>query len=122
MELEREGGQRGPQLVRGDREELGAQSKGPPECLLGLPLRSDVGVGSEPARDGSARVSDWLRTRKKPTVIALAIPKREGVLPRLPALEVLGQLHADPLDVLRVMDQLPAPTPDLLQGRAGVLV
>src|SRR5262249_1797678 len=78
------------------------------QLLLSLALGGDVGVGPEPADDPPGLVTDRNRSGEEPTVMAIPAAKGEHVLPDLAVLETAGQFRRDPLDMLGMVERLPA--------------
>src|ERR1051326_725104 len=90
---------------------------------LGLPLLGDIGVGAEPAHNVPTLIADGQRTRKKPSVLSVAAPEREGVLPSFPSLLAMPFPQGNnPLHVLGLMDFGPTPPAHLLEACARVVI
>src|ERR1700730_10709957 len=88
---------------------------------LGFEALGNIGVGTEPMLDTAMLIADWQRPRKKPPVLALFASERKRVFPRLASVERMPNFLNHSVDVIWMMDLLPAPALPFLKGRAGVI-
>ena len=91
------------------------------EGLLGLSLFRDVGVGAEPASDVCPWSSDRDGSGEEPSVVSVSAQDWEGVFPGLSTPQVILELGHDAVEMVRVMNRLPAPALHLFEGGAGVV-
>lgn len=89
--------------------------------LFGFEALGNIGVGTEPMLDTAMLIADRQRPRKKPPVLALFASERKRVFPRLARIERMPDFPNHPVDVIWMMDFLPAPTLHFLKRRAGVI-
>src|SRR5262245_27752321 len=92
------------------------------QCPLGFALLRDVRVGTKPPNYFARVVADWESARQKPAIVAIPPTQRKRILPRCAAFKTLFDALDDAINMVRVMDFLPAPTLHLFRGRSGVIV
>ena len=91
------------------------------EGLLGLSLFRDVGVRAEPTSNAPLVVPDRDGSGEEPSVVSVSAQDWEGVFPGLSTPQVILELGHDAVEMVRVMDRLPAPALHLFEGGAGVV-
>ena len=89
--------------------------------VLGLNLFRHVSVGTEPTDDITSLVADRQSTRQKPSVVAILAPERKRVLPWGAGFEALPNAFNDAIDMVGMVDFLPAPALHVFEGHSRVV-
>src|SRR5262245_20631572 len=89
---------------------------------LGFELLSDISIGPEPADNFASVVTDWLGTGQKPTIVPIATPQGKGVFPRLVALEAFLNVPDNALEMIWMMQFLPAEALHLLECGPRIVI
>src|SRR5258705_9557454 len=79
-------------------------------------------MGAEPADDGSGFIANGQSARKEPAIAAIPTAHGERILPWLAAFETLPDALDHTIDMIGMVDLLPAPALHLFKGRPGEVV